>query len=72
MDAYVDHFLSSLRADFPTIIVRRLGGPDILAQARRMPGNLWNGDLSNYKPKQAVGVYYNQCVSHTHLSTDES
>lgn len=63
MSAYVDHFLSALRADFPNIVIDNLGGPDVLAQTRRVDGGPWNGDLLHYKPKSAIGLFYNYRVS---------
>ncbi|KAF4973122.1 hypothetical protein FZEAL_9410 [Fusarium zealandicum] len=59
---YVDHFLSALRRDFPQVTVEHLGGPDVLASTKRMvplPGLTWDGDLLDYRPKDATGLYYN-------------
>ncbi|CAM1503227.1 Fc.00g080030.m01.CDS01 [Cosmosporella sp. VM-42] len=59
MSSYVNHFLEALRKDFPNIFIADLGGPNVLATTRRMPGGLWNGDLNRLKPKQCVGIYFN-------------
>ncbi|KAF4468893.1 hypothetical protein FALBO_4209 [Fusarium albosuccineum] len=62
MDRYVDHFLSSLRRDFPLVNVVDLGGPDVLAAAQRIdpfPGLTWDGNLDAYWPKGSVGFYFN-------------
>lgn len=40
MAAYVDHFLTALREDFPNIVVDDLGGPDVLAFTKRLQENL--------------------------------
>lgn len=63
MSAYVDHFISALRADFPNIVIDHLGGPDVLAQTRRVDGGSWNGNLLDYKPKNAIGLFFNYRVS---------
>src|SRR3569833_2000827 len=63
MARYVDHFLSELRRDFPNVIVQDIGGPDVLAEARRIAPSQWDGDLGRYQPKWAIGLYFNKNVS---------
>ncbi|KAF5725080.1 hypothetical protein FMUND_174 [Fusarium mundagurra] len=60
MQEYVNEFLRALRADFPRVIVGNVGGPEVVAEARRMPGGGWDGNLSHYLPKKAGGIFFNQ------------
>ncbi|KPM42508.1 hypothetical protein AK830_g4046 [Neonectria ditissima] len=63
MSTYVDQFLHALRSDFPRVLLGSLGGPDVIAESRRIPG--WDGNLLRYAPKKAGGIYYNMSkVSH--------
>jgi hypothetical protein len=61
MAGYVDHFLSATRSDFPSIGIRDLGSPDVLASSKRFYQG--NGDLNNYAPKRCVALEYNHRVS---------
>ncbi|KAL5586535.1 hypothetical protein FOBRF1_016405 [Fusarium oxysporum] len=60
MAEYVNEFLRALRADFPRVIVGNVGGPEVVAEARRMPGGGWDGNLSLFLPKRAGGIFFNQ------------
>ncbi|KAH7120672.1 hypothetical protein EDB81DRAFT_700945 [Dactylonectria macrodidyma] len=59
MRDYVEHFLSALRADFPTIQIGDLGNPDCLGATERITG-VWDGVLTRFKPKLAVIVTFNK------------
>ncbi|KAF5648847.1 Stem cell self-renewal Piwi [Fusarium sp. NRRL 25303] len=59
MQEYVNEFLRALRADFPRVIVGNFGGPEVVAEARRMPGGGWDGNLSLFLPKRAGGIFFN-------------
>jgi hypothetical protein len=63
MPRYVDEFLRSVRGDFPRVIMGDVGGHDVIAQVKRTPG--WDGNIFQYTPKRAAGIYYNKTVSHT-------
>lgn len=70
MANYVQYFLSCIRADFPNIIVDyELGGPDSLASTKRIAGG-WDGNLSKYLPKFAVGIHFNHGLVHLYLQAD--
>ncbi|KAF5662689.1 Stem cell self-renewal Piwi [Fusarium heterosporum] len=58
MPRYVDEFLRAIRADFPRVMMSDVGGHDVIAQAKRTPG--WDGNLFQYLPKKAAGIYYNK------------
>ena len=63
MRGYVNHFLSALRQDFPLINIAELEeGIGLLAETRRMPGNIWDGNLAQYRPKDAIGITFNYSV----------
>lgn len=62
MPRYVDEFLRAIRNDFPRVILADVGGPDVIAETRRIPG--WDGNLLCYIPKQATGLFYNKSVSY--------
>ena len=68
MTGYVNHFLSELRRDLPNVLVQDIGGPDVLAEARRIAPPQWDGNLRAYQPKWAVGLCFNSCVS-THYDS---
>ncbi|KAH7001250.1 hypothetical protein EDB80DRAFT_87520 [Ilyonectria destructans] len=59
MRDYVTHFLSTLRADFPTIQIGNLGNPDCLGATERITG-VWDGALTSFKPKLAVILSFNE------------
>ncbi|WAO85973.1 Hypothetical protein NCS54_00322700 [Fusarium falciforme] len=58
MAEYVDEFLRAIRGNFPRVILDSLGGPDVIAEARRIPCQ--NHSFSQYNPKRAGGIYYNR------------
>ena len=62
MPVYVNKFLNFVQHDFPRIIVGNIGGPDVMAQFKRMPISIWDGDLSRFPPKDVGGFYINQAV----------
>lgn len=62
MRDYVAHFLSTLRADFPSIQIGDLGNPDCLGATERITG-AWDGALTSFKPKLAAILIFNQGVS---------
>ncbi|KAL2692444.1 hypothetical protein Neosp_002853 [[Neocosmospora] mangrovei] len=58
MTSYVEEFLGAIRRDFPRVLLGSVGGPDVIAEAKRTPG--WDGNLFRYIPKKAAGIYYNR------------
>ncbi|RSL56221.1 hypothetical protein CEP54_008975 [Fusarium duplospermum] len=58
MAEYVDEFLRAIRGNFPRVILDSLGGPDVIAEARRIPSR--DHGFSQYDPKRAGGIYYNR------------
>ncbi|KAM3426583.1 hypothetical protein NHJ13734_009371 [Beauveria thailandica] len=56
---YVDEFLRATEADFPRVLIDDIGGADVVAEARRLPPRHWDGNLFNYSPKKAGGIYFN-------------
>ncbi|KLU90634.1 hypothetical protein MAPG_10486 [Magnaporthiopsis poae ATCC 64411] len=61
---HVDHFLSRIRDNFPTVtLARGIRNPDNLAQTVRNdvgpPPYNWDGNLWDYKPALATGFYFN-------------
>lgn len=61
MPRYVDEFLRAIRNDFPNVLIADVGGLDVIAETRRIPG--WDGNLSRYTPKMATGIFFNKSVS---------
>ena len=68
MAEYVDEFLRAIRGNFPRVILDSLGGPDVIAEARRIPCQ--NRSFSQYNPKRAGGIYYNQSVCSSQSSCE--
>ncbi|KAM3512999.1 hypothetical protein MY11210_003399 [Beauveria gryllotalpidicola] len=52
-------FTGATEADFPRVLIDDIGGADVVAEARRLPPGHWDGDLFNYSPKKAGGIYFN-------------
>ncbi|KAJ4006592.1 hypothetical protein NW766_010688 [Fusarium irregulare] len=58
MPRYVDEFLRAIRNDFPNVLIADVGGLDVIAETRRIPG--WDGNLFRYIPKMATGIFFNK------------
>ncbi|RBR21763.1 uncharacterized protein FIESC28_04753 [Fusarium coffeatum] len=58
MPRYVDEFLRAIRSDFPNVLIADVGGLDVIAETRRIPG--WDGNLFHYVPKMATGIFFNK------------
>lgn len=64
MGEYVNTFLRTARNDFFRVVVAPLGGPEVIAEARRsVAGGNWDGNLNRYRPKYAGGIYFDANVS---------
>lgn len=62
--SYVNHFLFRVRNDFPMVMLSdKLHNPDTLAMTVRnepgVPPARWDGNLQDYKPVVATGIYFN-------------
>ena len=72
---YVSEFLRSVQNDFPNIVIDDgIENMDVVAQFRRMPINIWDGNFWNFPPKEIGGLFFNRAVRysltgslHTHI-----
>ncbi|KAK5999098.1 hypothetical protein PT974_01486 [Cladobotryum mycophilum] len=59
MAEYVNEYLRAVRNDFPHVVLRDIGGPDVIAEAKRLPVSFWDGNLFAYSPKMCSGICFN-------------